>query len=292
MHKPRVICVGVNPAFDITLSLDGLDDDRVNRVTEERRQAAGKAANVACVLASMGVDTALTGCYGRDTYPEWQSLFEKRTGNVELLPVMCPGATRQNITLLCDGRTVKINRAGDGIEPDGSSRAAENISLWAKPGDTAVFTGSIPPGMTHKEYLSIIRDTASKGVRVAVDTDALTEEELLSVKPWLYKPNAYELAKLCNADPENDGQLVSQAQRLAREGIEVVLLTLGSRGLAAVTAQQTVRLPASKVKAVNTVGAGDAALAAFVGTYLLQQPLAVCAEAAAKAGEKSVMNAF
>ncbi len=292
MSRGRVLCIGVNPAFDITLVLDGLDADRVNRVEQEHRQAAGKAANVACALNAAGVETALTGCYGEDTWEEWRGLFMKRAAGTELLPVLTPGCTRQNITLLTGGETVKINRAGDAVDGQAAGKLADLLTAWLRPGDIAVFTGSIPPGMSREQYIELTQHAADLGARVALDTDALTEGELLAAKPWLYKPNAHELAKLCGIDSEDDNALIEHAGRLARSGVGTVLLTLGSRGLAAITRAETVRAEAGKVKAVNTVGAGDAALAAYIEAFLRGELPSGCAKAAAKAGEKAVAARF
>lgn len=292
MSRARVLCVGVNPALDITLVLDGLDADRVNRVESEHRQAAGKAANVACALASKGVSTALCGCYGGDTWAEWNALFGKRSTDVELLPVITPGCTRQNITLLADGKTVKINRAGDAVDVQAVEKLTSLLTSWLRPEDVVVFTGSIPPGMSREQYLELMKHASDMGARIAVDTDGLTESELLSVRPWLYKPNAHELSKLCGVNSDDDEVLIQQASRLARCGVGTVLLTLGSRGLAAVTRMETVRIAAGKVRVVNTVGAGDAALAAYIEAFLSGELPSGCARAAALAGEQAVSEAF
>lgn len=284
----KVLCVGVNPSFDITMVLDGLDDDRVNRVEREHRQAAGKAANVACALAEKGVTAVLTGCFGEETWADWRGLYEKRSSAVELVPVLTPGATRQNITLLTGGKTIKINRAGDDVGPDAAEKIAAVLDSLLEAGDIAVFTGSIPPGMSREQYVAVIRRASDVGARTVVDTDALSESRLLSARPWLYKPNAHELAKLCGVEPGDEQALIREAERLTRVGVGTVLLTLGSRGLAAVTAEETVRVPAAKIEAVNTVGAGDAALAAYIEASLRGAALEDRARAAARAGERAV----
>ncbi len=287
----RVLCVGVNPAFDLTVTLYGLDDDRVNRVLSEHCEAAGKAANVACGLSAEGVDVCLTGFYGEDNYGQWSDRFKERSlGAVELVPVLCSGATRKNTTLLADGRTVKINYPGCKVDDSAICRLSSLVTGASGEGYIAVFTGSLPPGMTCGSYLELIKAAADAGSRVVIDTDRLSLQEILSAKPWIYKPNAHELAAVSGVDAEDDSGLISCAQRLAANGVGIVLLTLGSRGLAAVTAEQTVKVAARKVRAVNTVGAGDAALAAFIAAQLRQESLEECALKAAEAGALAVIK--
>ena len=53
------ICVGVSPCFDITLVLDALEPDHVSRVSDELREAAGVAVNVARELKRLGKRSVL-----------------------------------------------------------------------------------------------------------------------------------------------------------------------------------------------------------------------------------------
>lgn len=291
-----VVCVGVNPAFDLTLTLDGLDDDRANRVTAEYCQAAGKAANVACVLAQHGKNAGLAGFYGEDNAAEWQRLFAERVGReIPLGMIICSGATRENITLLSSGKTVKINRPGCTVGENEIKRLEACLERCAGGTDgtkIAVFTGSLPPGLTSERYADLLVSAAQMGFRVALDIDGLTREQLLKASPWLYKPNAHELARLTGAGVGEDDALISQAERLSAEGVGTVLLTLGARGLAAVDAQRTIRIEPKPVAAVNTVGAGDAALAAFIAAYMDGCAPVECARRAARCGEQAAAGRY
>lgn len=288
----KVLCVGVNPAFDETALVDGLDDERVNRVLRQTCEAAGKAANVACGLLGAGVASRLTGFFGEDNFPLWKQLFSQRShGKVWVEAVLCQGSVRRNTTLLTEGRTIKINYPGCRVSAENIAALEQKIASQAREYAMAVFTGSLPPGMESADYLRLM-SCAAGGCSVVLDTDRLTEKEILAARPHIYKPNAHELAAVGGLAPEDTEGLIAYAKKLASCGVDIVLLTLGGRGLAAVTARETARVTVPEVSAVNTVGAGDAALAAFIAASLQGASLEAAAQEAALAGTGRVICPF
>ncbi|MBE6753477.1 MAG: hypothetical protein E7559_03870 [Ruminococcaceae bacterium] len=282
---------GVSPAFDLTLELDSLDDDRVNRVRNERRIAAGKALNAARELTRLGQSCVLFGLAGRESWEEYTNgAASLPNAPEEISLAMTDGAVRENLTLLVGGKTIKINRKG-------AVCAKEHIAVLKKmllermaadEGERIViFTGSMPEGMTSDDYADLMQAAGDAGARIAVDTAALSREQLLDVSPWLIKPNEHELAHICGLSDPDDEQLLRAARQLADDGIGIVLLTLGSRGLICVTKDETVRVPAEPIKAVNTVGAGDCALAGFVAAAVQGKPVRQCAQQAAHCGSRA-----
>lgn len=282
---------GVSPAFDLTLELDSLDDDRVNRVRNERRIAAGKALNAARELTRLGQSCVLFGLAGRESWEEYTNgAASLPNAPEEISLAMTDGAVRENLTLLVGGKTIKINRKG-------AVCAKEHIAVLKKmllermaadEGERIViFTGSMPEGMTSDDYADLMQAAGDAGARIAVDTAALSREQLLGVRPWLIKPNEHELAHICGLSAPDDEQLLRAARQLADDGIGIVLLTLGSRGLICVTKDETVRVPAEPIKAVNTVGAGDCALAGFVAAAVQGKPVQQCAQQAAHCGSRA-----
>jgi ribokinase len=83
-------------------------------------------------------------------------------------------------------------------------------------------------------------------------------------------PNRGELAKLTGTEVTDDRTTVSAAERLIGDGVGSVIVTLGKRGAMIVTSSEHELIPSYEVKAIDTVGAGDAfngalALAISVG---------------------------
>ena len=67
-------------------------------------------------------------------------------------------------------------------------------------------------------------------------------------------------------------------------GISLIIVTLGANGAQAFTPKQKFRAPGVAVQVVNTVGSGDAFLAAFLYHYLRNEPVQFCLEQACGRG--------
>ena len=291
MAQGVTLCVGVSPSMDVTLRVAGLDRDRVNRVTGERREAGGKALNVARELCRLGKPCRLLSLLGESGADEYLAAAASGCA-ADMRAVRYDGRVRENLTILTgDGGTVKINRPGDSYDPALSARLTSETSALTSPGGVAVFSGSVPPGMTSGQYIELMNTAADRGARLAVDTCALTRGELTALRPWLIKPNEHELCELCGQPPESEAdteRLMALAGELVCEGVGIVLLTLGGRGLAAVTADGTVRVTARPATVRNTVGAGDSALAGFIAAWTEGRSLRECADSAAESGARAV----
>jgi ribokinase len=79
---------------------------------------------------------------------------------------------------------------------------------------------------------------------------------------WL-TPNETELAILSGMPAKTVRQIEIAARKLLATGLPNVVVTCGSRGACWISPGKTIWFPAAKVKAVDTVGAGDC----FSGTF-------------------------
>jgi ribokinase len=71
--------------------------------------------------------------------------------------------------------------------------------------------------------------------------------------------------------PENEPGFAELAARLMALGVQTVVMTLGPRGSACIRERQCVMVPAFRVDAVDTVGAGDAFVGALAVRWAEQQ---------------------
>ncbi len=86
-------------------------------------------------------------------------------------------------------------------------------------------------------------------------------------------PNETEAEKLTGIRVENDDDAARAAKALHQKGISKVIITLGSRGVWASVEGEGRRVPGFKVKAVDTIAAGDTFNGALVTALLEGEPL-------------------
>ena len=204
---------------------------------------------------------------------------------------MCPGATRENLTLLVDGagKEYKINRDGFRAGREHIRRLAGLIEERTRGGGVAaIFSGSMPPGIDSDCYAGLMLAARREGSLLAIDTEALSAERLAELSPWLCKPNGDELCGLFGIERTDDEQTLTEcAIRLGKQGVDNVLLTMGERGLALISGRgfDVERIYASDRRLTDTTGAGDRALAGFVAAYCRGMSRRECAAEAARFAE-------
>uniref|UniRef100_A4XQD9 Phosphofructokinase n=1 Tax=Ectopseudomonas mendocina (strain ymp) TaxID=399739 RepID=A4XQD9_ECTM1 len=251
----RILTLTLNPALDLTLSLERLQAGTINRCHELRSHAAGKGLNVAQVLADLGHNLSVAGFLGRANATPFDSLMHKR-GFHDLF-VRVPGETRSNIKLAeSDGRITDLNGPGPQVEAEHLERLQDELQPLLAGHDAVVVAGSLPRGVTPQWFAGLLRQIKASGVPLAVDSSGEALRAALGVAPWLIKPNEEELAEVCGSD------LSAAVQSLRAQGIEHVLLSRGAAGVDWHGPDIALRAVPPRVEVASTVGAGDSLLAA------------------------------
>jgi 6-phosphofructokinase 2 len=82
--------------------------------------------------------------------------------------------------------------------------------------------------------------------------------------PDVIKPNVHELSRLVGGDLKGIGQVMKAAQDVREQGVEIVLVSMGARGILLVAEKEQYLASPPNVKVENTIGAGDSAVAGVV----------------------------
>jgi len=288
----KILTLTLNPALDITISLDRLRPGAVNRSQAQHSHAAGKGLNVAQVLADLGHSVTVGGFLGLDNLAPFEALIAWR-GFADCF-VRVPGETRSNIKLVeADGQVTDIN--GPGPEVDEAARDAllQRLAEVAPGHDAVVVAGSLPRGISPEWLRELLLMLKSQGLKVALDSSGEALRAGLEAAPWLVKPNTEELGEVLGQPVLDAAGQRGAAQRLLASGVEHVVVSQGEQGVTWFAAGLALHAQPSKVRIASTVGAGDSLVAGMVhGLLQAEAPAATLRRATAIAAQAVTQVGF
>ena len=222
----------------------------------------GKGANQAVMARLMGAEVAMVNAVGEDSYGE-QTIENFAAFGIDTTYVRRePGSSGvAPIWVEPDGsnRIIVIPGANDGLLPEhGAAAVAEQEHV-----DAVIGQFEIGQAVTTAAFAAALERGAITVLNPA--PGAAVSAELAAVSDWII-PNETEFAIIARAaglsdDVEDPGALQALAEEL---GVRL-LVTLGERGAAVVGEEGEVqRVATPTVEAVDTTGAGDAFVGAFV----------------------------
>ena len=267
----RILTLTLNPALDLTVSLDTLQAGNVNRSLGMTSHAAGKGLNVAQVLADLGHKVTVSGFLGQANAAPFEHLMHRR-GFIDAF-VRVPGETRSNIKLAeRDGRITDLNGPGPEVDSAHQAQLLAQLDEIAAGHDAVVVAGSLPRGVTTEWFAALLRRLTALGLPVALDTSGAALRAGLATHPWLIKPNEEELAEACELEPASPERLEAAIDKLRASGVEHVLLSRGSQGADWFGPHGVLNAQPPRVDVASTVGAGDSLLAATLHGLLSGWP--------------------
>ena len=254
------------------------------------RFPGGAPFNVAYHLHRLGFGVQLASAVGTDVLGD--GLLRRLhdwglpTGGITRHPKLPTGWVRATLSVTGDARYE--------IVPDVAwDEIAIEPTLPISPHAAALIFGSLAQRSAHNRValdrlLAALPPTALRvfDVNLRPPHDDLALVRTLAARATLLKLNAAEAARLAAGEAETPGREEAHARLLVRQtGCPVVCVTAGARGAGLLDADQWHWEPARTVTVADTVGAGDAFLAALVAHRLAGQPAADCLARACRLGE-------
>jgi len=254
----------LNPSIDYIMGVDSFEMGKVNRNSYEKILPGGKGINVSIVLNNLGKDTCAMGFVGGFTGDYIKNAVEEYGVKTDFV-LLKNGISRINTKIKSELET-EINGIGPEISESEKNELIKKLEK-IKDGDTLVLAGSVPKGFG-KEFYSDIMSKISENVNVVVDAEGKLLENTLKNKPFLIKPNNFELEQFFGVKIEEKSEIVKYAKELQKLGAKNVFVSMGGDGGIFVCQDgKAFFSPAPKGKVINTTGSGDSAVAGFLFEY-------------------------
>ncbi|RXJ12075.1 ribokinase [Lelliottia nimipressuralis] len=236
-------------------------------VTGNQYQVAfgGKGANQAVAAGRSGANIAFIACTGDDDTGE-RVRKQLESDHIDISPVRVVGGESTGVALIfvnAEGENVIGIHAGANaaltIERVEAQRelisSAEALLMQLESPVESVLAAA---KIAHENHTTVVLNPAPA---------RLLSDELLALVD-IITPNETEAEKLTGIRVENDDDAARAAQALHDKGIGTVIITLGSRGVWASVNGEGRRVPGFKVKAIDTIAAGDTFNGALVTALL------------------------
>lgn len=268
-----ITSISLNPSIDRTMTVESFTPGGLNRVVASSDVAAGKGINVALTVSALGLDSECIGYMYRDS----ASLFEKRlmVNSTAYDFIWCEGTARTNIKVFdrSQGVVTELNESGRTVEPEQLERMVELVTRHAENSDFLVLTGSLPPGCPDDFYRTLIHAVDGLGCRCVLDADGDRLKYGLEARPFMIKPNRYELEMMTGSHLESVQEIRDAARQYIDMGVEVVAVSLGAEGALILEGDEALYAPRLNIEVKSTVGAGDSMVAGLVAGFMAENEL-------------------
>ncbi|MCD6595328.1 1-phosphofructokinase family hexose kinase [bacterium] len=280
----------LNPALDRTFYVDKIREFDSIKVEREERYAGGKGIDVSRVICQLGGESIAIGFLGGFVGKEMEGRLLNE--GVACNFVWIRQETRTNVIIHSHDESekeIRFNCPGPNVSPAELSDLFHHCRKLKPKPKFAVISGSVPGGIDPTVYEELVLIFEAQGARVILDTYGEPLRKGLLGTPFMIKPNKRELSMLVGSELNTIDEIISAARSLL-EYVEIVAVSLGELGLLGVSENRTILAQSPQVDAVNTVGAGDSAVAGMVLALESELPVDEVIRRGAAAGTASTLT--
>ena len=257
-----VYTVTFNPAVDYIVHTKQLIAGATNRSDSEEIYFGGKGINVSIVLSELGVKSKALGFVAGFTGEAIEKGVAEKGIDADFVHLN-EGFSRINVKIK-SGEETELNGQGPKITDEAIRELYAKLDE-IQDGDTLVLAGSIPSSLPADIYERILERLSGKKIRAVVDATKDLLLNVLKYRPFLIKPNNFELGEIFGVEMKSTEDIVKYAGKLKEMGAQNILVSMAGDG--AVLLDENGKTHVCGVcsgKVKNSVGAGDSMVAGFV----------------------------
>ena len=256
--------ITLNPAVDMLTKASNFSLGKLNRTQEAKYVVGGKGINISILLNNIGKKTKALGFVAGFTGYFIKSELDKLDIEHDFVETL--GTTRINMKLTTDTET-EINGQSSAVNAENISEFFAKLDVLTTE-DVVFLSGNVIAGMELEDFKKIAEKVATKGVTLVVDSNKDLVLDTLQYKPFVVKPNEFELGEMFGITLNGLEEILVYARKLQERGAQNVLVSRGAKGAILLTENDEVlEVNVAEGKIVSTVAAGDSMLAMFVAKY-------------------------
>lgn len=260
-----IYTVTFNPALDYVMHIKDLNAKDINRTQSEQIRYGGKGINVSVILTRLGVENKALGFLAGFSGKQLEKMLSEDNIKTDFV-YLSEGHTRINVKIKAR-QEIDINAQGPNIKQKDMDTLTEKLTML-KSGDYLVLAGSVPNTLEKNIYETILEKLSGRGIHFVVDATGDLLLNVLKHKPFLIKPNHFELGDIFSAEMKTVDDIKFYGRRLQEMGAKNVLVSRGRDGAVLLDEKGEVHIiGTAHGKSRNSVGCGDAMVAGFLAGY-------------------------
>lgn len=257
-----IYTVTFNPAVDYVVHADDISVGGVNRAKSEEIYFGGKGINVSLVLNELGVKSKALGFVAGFTGDAIEKSVAEKGIETDFVRLE-NGFSRINVKIKSESET-ELNGQGPNIDSKALNMLFKKLDKLSD-GDTIVLAGSIPDSLPADIYENILARLQNKNIKTVVDATKNLLMNVLKYKPFLVKPNNYELGEMFGATLKSIDETETYARKLKEMGAQNVLVSMAGDGALLLDENGKTHIcGVCRGTVKNSVGAGDSMVAGFI----------------------------
>jgi len=256
-----ITTITLNPCIDRTVMLPAVSLGGINLVEKSRSDIGGKGINVAVALTGLGVKVTCGGISFEGNNKQLYDGLDKLGIPYDF--VVAPGEMRMNIKIVETSKTemTELNSIGEPVSKKILDGFLNKLTHLGTTSDILILSGRLPNGAKADYYKLCIEALSDHPVKVIVDAEGETLKQAIHAKPYMIKPNAYELGTIFGREVHTTKEAAKLSREIVAQGVEIVCCTLGEQGAVIVDKDSVWYAPALKIKPKGFQGAGDSMIA-------------------------------
>lgn len=268
-----ITTVCLNPSHNRTISVSDMVLGGANYALNTHWDYIGKGFRVAVNLSRLGENSTVTGFLYRENGEITQSRMSQEGVMVDC--IWRPGWIRTNMQIIDESENTITNfyESGEQITHKDVNEVLDKVQGLARQSELLLLTGTLPEGCP-RDLLAQIIALCREDCPVILDADGDILLKGITKKPFLIKPNRFELETAVGMTLPNLEHIKEAAISVTRAGVQMVVVSLGSDGAFITNGVNSYYAHAIDVVGLGgTTGAGDRMLAGLCSGIRQKLPL-------------------